>query len=158
MSLDAPPREVTALVVECDSSNAALERVVIEHCGFRVTVASNGHDALRAIRALPFDVIVVGSPVPLGHDQIVLDYLPEAGNSARRTVVVTALSEDPELLRRALAANVYAVVAKPFDIAGLVAVVQQCLANAGAAGDTILPRHGLHEHEVPLQAFTEASR
>ena len=74
----------SALVVDDDPINRTLLSRSLEQQGRRVTMAENGLEALAALRAQPFDVVLLDVLMPKPDGYEVLARLKEAGYELRK--------------------------------------------------------------------------
>lgn len=105
----------SVLVVEDDPDVRNLERAMLEFCGFSVTVAGNGVEALRALEQNRPDVILLDLLMP------VMDGLTFLVERSRRglaaTVPVLCLSgADREMTAFALRLGAKECLPKPSDV------------------------------------------
>ncbi|HTN26414.1 MAG TPA: PAS domain S-box protein [Burkholderiales bacterium] len=107
------PRSI--LVVDDDD----FSRLVVQRClpaSSKVTVASNGRDALEAARAAPFDAIVMDLDMPVmgGLEAVARIREMERESGRRRCTIIAASSHDDEATRlRSLKAGFDAYLEKP---------------------------------------------
>ncbi len=118
-----PPRRTRALVVEDDPDQRLLVSMLLKHNGVEVISVEDGFHALEAVAAAPPDVIVLDLNLPLVDGRDVLADLRQ--QSLATPVVVVSGAPDARERAQALGAN--AVVAKPFDVADLLATVEAVL-------------------------------
>ena len=59
-----PPRQVEVLLAEDNAVNAAVARRLVEKAGHRVTHVWNGAEALRALEAQPYDLVLMDVQMP----------------------------------------------------------------------------------------------
>jgi diguanylate cyclase (GGDEF)-like protein len=120
------------LLVEDDANVLHASRDVLARAGFAVNVATTGWEALKAIKAVPIELII---------SEITLADMD--GNSLREKCMLHPESRDvpflfivpsnqPDLQVRALRAGVDDVVLRPFDPVVLVARAQAVLARRQA--------------------------
>jgi CheY-like chemotaxis protein len=114
------------LVVDDEAGMRDTLVAILELHGYRVSSASDGETALRAVDANPFDVIVMDIKMP-GRDGV--SVLRDIGAPPPRVILMTAYALE-EQLRSAVEANVFAVLHKPFETRRMLSVV----AGAAAAG------------------------
>lgn len=127
----------SVLIIEESPEIAHVERAVARAAGCVPRVAQSAAEAVDLLELGEFDVILLGSPVHLSEDALVLDLLTRRlRHCARRTVVVTSHIYDGQVTRLAASANVYAVLAKPFDVSALADLLWECAHNNGAEGPT----------------------
>ncbi|MCX7002411.1 MAG: response regulator [bacterium] len=108
-----PPLSV--LIVEDSRTQAALLRFVLEHAGWRTTVAEHAAAALDCLHAALPDLIVCDDQMP-GMSGLQLLHTVQQ-NPATRAVpfVLTTASDTPDLAQAALAAGARAVLPKPIS-------------------------------------------
>ena len=116
----------TILVAEDDPGVRELVRTRLDVAGYRVHTVKNGVDALRRVRELNPDALVLDINMPLLDGFGVLAQLKTLPKLKVRTLVLTArhASED---VRRALSMGARDYMAKPFDDAILLARVARLL-------------------------------
>jgi heavy metal response regulator len=124
------------LVVEDEKKTAAFVRKALQAEGFAVDICHNGDDALAAAKATPFDVIVLDIMLPGGDGLSVLRQLREQKNSTP----VLLLSARGEVNERVEGLNLGAddYLAKPFELAELVARVRALTRRGGENKSTVL--------------------
>jgi CheY-like chemotaxis protein len=119
-------RAKTVLVVDDDRELLDLIAFVLESEGYAVTTAENGWAGLAAVsRHLP-DLVLLDMKMPVLDGWEFARELRHRRNPAVPIVVITA-AEDAR--RRAQEVGAVGWLAKPFDLADLLAVVQE---NVGA--------------------------
>jgi heavy metal response regulator len=124
------------LVVEDERKTASFVRKALQTEGFAVDVCSNGDDALAALRATPFDGIVLDIMLP-GRDGLsVLRQLRERKNATP----VLLLSARGEVNERVEGLNTGAddYLPKPFELAELIARVRALTRRSGENKSTVL--------------------
>ncbi|MGH7951135.1 MAG: response regulator [Limisphaerales bacterium] len=124
------------LVVEDEKKTASFVRKALQAEGFAVDVCHNGGDALAAVKATPFDVVVLDIMLP-GRDGLsVLKQLRERKNSTP----VLLLSARGEVNERVEGLNLGAddYLPKPFELAELVASVSALTRRGGENKSTVL--------------------
>ncbi len=122
------------LVVEDDPKTAATVRLYLENAGFRVDVASDGAEGLRAARTGDFDLVVLDIMLPRLDGTDVCRKL--RADSAVPVIMLTAKTTEDERIRGLdLGADDY--VTKPFSPRELVARVRAVLRRwAATVGGT----------------------
>ena len=124
------------LVVEDEKKTASFVRKALQAESFAVDVCHDGHDALAAASATPFDAIVLDIMLP-GRDGLsVLRQLRERKNTAP----VLLLSARGEVNERVEGLNAGAddYLPKPFELAELVARVRALTRRGGENKSTTL--------------------
>jgi DNA-binding response OmpR family regulator len=118
------------LVVDDDSTVSDVVRRYLERAGFAVTLAADGHAALRAYEAERPDLVVLDLMLP-GIDGLEVARRLRARPDEVPIVMLTALGEEADrVLGLQLGADDY--VTKPFSPRELVLRVQSVLRRAGS--------------------------
>ena len=108
------------LLVDDDSSVLLTSSIALRRCGFEVTLASDGQQALRQLNRQKFDVVVSDIRMP-GMSGLELaariHSLPEAPR-----IVLTSAHYDPTLLPNP-ASIAEAFLQKPLDISSLCKII-----------------------------------
>jgi CheY-like chemotaxis protein len=115
----SPDRRLRALVVDDDPDHRYLIATLLKHDGYEVTTAEDGFHALEQLAAETPDIVVLDLIIPIING---LDVLTEIRQQSPETPVVI-VSGAPNAREHAQALGANAVVAKPFDIAELLATV-----------------------------------
>ena len=123
------------LVVDDDPMVCAAIEIYLEHHGFEVTIANGGDAGLRAIEAFSFDLMIVDIFMPhmRGFESIRIfhERAPAVPLVAMSGYAFANLdSPAPDFLRMALELGAARCLRKPFTPAALVAVINECLAEA----------------------------
>ncbi len=113
------PRQI--LVAESDVAVRELLVHILQTAGYRLVVAADGEEALRAIVELHPTLVVMGTRLPILDARSLMAILRERGITVP-IVLVTGMP-DPASLAHDLGAADY--VAKPFDVHDLLAVVRR---------------------------------
>jgi two-component system OmpR family response regulator len=132
------PHRDTILVVDDDDTILALVRECLGDEGYRVVVASTEADALTALSAVRFALVLTDAFV--GRSSGVLEYWPaleriRAAAGAAPVVVFSAHAE--RMFAGFMERGFNAVVHKPFDLDDLTAVVRRAVAEAFAAAHPV---------------------
>jgi CheY-like chemotaxis protein len=112
--------------------NVALREVVrfnLEHAGYDVATACNGHEALEWLRTEEFDLVITDQQMPeLTGYQLCQHLLADPRHAKTPVVMLTAkgLELDVQALVRDL--GIREVIVKPFSPQELVQTVNNCLA------------------------------
>jgi two-component system, chemotaxis family, chemotaxis protein CheY len=126
----APTKGVTAmtrlLVVEDDAAIRGLVSEALRDDGYQVREAANGVEALETVReALP-DLIVLDLMMPIMNGWTFLEEWRRTSSCAKVPVVVTSAAHDlPRSADRLRTMGVRTCLAKPFDMEGLLALVER---------------------------------
>jgi DNA-binding response OmpR family regulator len=120
--LDVKARRPRILVVEDDTTLAAMYRNAFRFAGYDVEAAANGVTALWYIDQSPPDVIILDLHLPGVRGEVVLSEI-----AARRDLchipVIVVTGSDAQLV----VAQARAILEKPVDVSQLVAVVEEHL-------------------------------
>jgi len=113
----SPPR---ILVVDDDPDIRRIAALSLERIGgFRVTLASGGHEALEMALREPPDVVLLDVTMPGGDGPETLQALRAQPMTAQVPVIFFTATSSPEEAARLRALGAAGVVAKPFDVADL---------------------------------------
>jgi CheY-like chemotaxis protein len=128
------------LVVDEHAEIAQLECALFSMRGYNVDVVVDADAGLRKALLARHDVIVLGAPLFVfdgGTRCSFLDALcRHRPGIARATIVVTADVSNAELLARCAAADVYAIISKPFEVDLLTRTVDECVSPTRSDGPT----------------------
>lgn len=127
----------SVLIVESFSDIAQLETAIAKACGCLPDTAESGEEAVALLRQKTYEVMLIGSPIDVGENQLMLDLLRhEFRQYARRAIVLTTFVHVGPIASLAARAGVFAVLAKPFDLEVLAQIIWSCIGNNGASGPT----------------------
>ncbi len=119
------PKAPRILVVDDDPEMRALLSEVLQHEAYRVVEAKDGTEAVRALRARPFDIILMDKnmPGPSG-----LDLLPGFRRVAPRSqvIMITAFGDIPSYME-AMEKGAVEFLFKPFRMAEVKAAIAKAL-------------------------------
>jgi CheY-like chemotaxis protein/anti-sigma regulatory factor (Ser/Thr protein kinase) len=116
------------LVVDDDQATRHLLRKVLTKAGFTASVAKDGVEALRALRAQRFDLLLLDVWMPRMNGLELLTKLRPA--KARPRIVVMTSDEAPQTLLEAVRAQAFKYVHKPVDTVTLLQTVRGVLTAA----------------------------
>lgn len=119
------------LIVDDDEEMRDLLRKVLEKEGYRVSVASDGRQALAALAESAFDLVVTDMLMPHDGGLELLETLHRI-HPALPVIIVTAFG-DWQSYTRALELGAAAFISKPLRMSELIAAVHNALAGRGAA-------------------------
>jgi DNA-binding NtrC family response regulator len=114
------------LVVDDEAGMRDTLVAILELHGYRVSSASDGEAALRAIQESPVDIVVMDIRMP-GRDGV--SVLQEMDPPPPQVILMTAYALE-ERLRSAVDANAFAILHKPFETGRMLGIV----ARAALAG------------------------
>lgn len=113
------------LVVDDEPDTCANLADILEELGYRVDVAHSGPQALELAKQRMYDVALLDLRMP-GMDGLELYRRLKEQSAGTVAILVTAYASG-ETAQRALDAGAWQVLAKPVDVATLLALVQQAL-------------------------------
>jgi DNA-binding NtrC family response regulator len=119
------------LIVDDDEEMRDLLRKVLEKEGYRVSVASDGRQALAALAESAFDLVVTDMLMPHDGGLELLETLHRI-HPELPVIIVTAFG-DWQSYTRALELGAAAFISKPLRMSELIAAVHNALAGRGAA-------------------------
>ncbi len=114
------------LIVDDDASIRAVLASLFEDEGYDVQVAADGRQALVAVAEDDFDVLLTDLAMPDLDGRGLLQTLRDQGS----TIPIVLMSALPDLAETAQVMGVAASVAKPFDVALLVATIERIVQDA----------------------------
>jgi CheY-like chemotaxis protein len=117
------------LVVDDDQAIRGLLRSVLRRDGHAVDEAVDGVEALEKLQGRAYGAVLLDLMMPRMNGWEVLDRLREDEPSRLGCVIVISAALPKKSLPAEQEAAVYAMVAKPFDLADLRALVERCLAG-----------------------------
>jgi CheY-like chemotaxis protein len=122
------PHALRILLAEDNPVNQRVATAMLGRLDHRVTVASNGLEAVKAWEAGEFDVILTDNQMPeMGGLELVRYIREREAATGRKRTVITALSASAMIgdRERFLSAGMDAFLAKPFSAAELYSVLRQ---------------------------------
>jgi two-component system cell cycle response regulator len=117
----------SALVVDDDPINRMLLSKSLEQQGHRVMTAENGLEALAALQAQPFDVVLLDVLMPEPDGYEVLARLKQDRGLRHVPVIMVSALEDIQCVVRCIEMGAEDYLPKPFDPVLLRARVNGCL-------------------------------
>lgn len=128
-----PRRKLSLLVADDNQTNRLVIQRILEHGGHHVTLVANGEQALAALDAQHFDLVLmdVNMPVMSGLDAAKLYRFASLGDTP---VPIAALTADvtPEMRRLCEEAGMVACIPKPVETRRLLELVDKLAAGAEA--------------------------
>jgi PAS domain S-box-containing protein len=128
---------ISLLLVEDDPVNQLVTKSILVKCGYLVDVASNGSDAIEALERNDYALVLMDCMMPVmnGYEATVVirDQSSKVRNHAIPVIALTAktFKEDRE---SCLAAGMNDFLAKPLDVAKLLAKLKKWLPSDPGAG------------------------
>ena len=131
----AESRSLRILVVEDNPINRKLACKILERRGHVVGVAQNGQEALEAVQAANFDLVLMDVQMPEVDGLEATRRIRTWEQAARRRTMIAAMTAHamPEDRERCLKAGMDSYVTKPLQMAQLATVLRQA-ADAASAG------------------------
>ena len=118
------------LVVEDDPSSRTLLFALLNGRAISCDGAADGAEAIAKLRQHRYCCILLDLLLPVVNGFEVLQFLrSERPDALSRVIVVTAATEDT--LRGVNAAGIYGLLRKPYDIAEVRTIAQQCAEQCG---------------------------
>ena len=118
-------RRGTILVVEDEPQVRAMLAALLSRAGHTVGQATDGQEAIERVERERWDLIISDMTMPRLDGPGMLDLLRARGDTT--PVILVTGRVDSEGLARARASDAYAVLAKPFEAARLLAMVAAAL-------------------------------
>jgi DNA-binding response OmpR family regulator len=121
------------LIVEDDQTISFMVREVLRHEGFETTAIAEGSDALDALRADPYDIVLLDVMLP-GVDGIsILRAIREDPALSHIAVVLLTARSDDSSTWEGWKAGCDLYLSKPFDPDELVAALDRLVSERSAA-------------------------
>jgi CheY-like chemotaxis protein len=121
------PRNRCILVVDDDPGIRLLLVTFLRRRGFRLLEARDGYEALQTMRAGSADLVILDLMMPDVSGWDVLAERAADPSLQRIPMIVVTATTCREVTAGLVDQDVYAVVAKPFDLDALLTVVTTCL-------------------------------
>jgi CheY-like chemotaxis protein/HPt (histidine-containing phosphotransfer) domain-containing protein len=133
-----PMRRASLLVAEDHPVNQALARVLLEDLGHRVTMVSDGQQALQALKRERFELILMDVQMPVmgGLEATVKVRELEMLSASRVPIIALTAHAMQGDRKRFLAAGMDDYLSKPIDPQALHEILQRWLPQAAAHADT----------------------
>ncbi|WP_404385634.1 PAS domain S-box protein [Caenispirillum salinarum] len=128
---DAPARRLRILVAEDNPVNQQVAQRMLERLGHHVDLAADGLEAVEAVRALPYDLVVMDMQMP-EMDGLEATHRIRAMGPPLDTVPIVAMTANalPADRQVCLDAGMTDYIAKPVDMDGLAAVIDRAMGTA----------------------------
>jgi CheY-like chemotaxis protein len=131
----AAPRAPRVLAAEDHAANRKLLALLFQSFGLDLVLVENGREAVEALRATPFDLVLMDVVMPVmdGVEALTAIRAEEAATGRPRTAIqmLTANVFDEDVARY-MAAGADGVLRKPIEIAALQAVLSAAPQHADA--------------------------
>jgi CheY-like chemotaxis protein len=125
------------LVVDDDLDMLTVARTALEQAGYRVTLATSGHEGLEALRKERPDAILFDFWMPEMRGD---EFVSEVWRISPSPPPLVACSADPDFMDwDARSSGVRYAISKPFDVASLLGTVGKALEGSTAPPPSIIP-------------------
>jgi signal transduction histidine kinase/CheY-like chemotaxis protein/ligand-binding sensor domain-containing protein len=121
---DAAPKG-RILLVEDNSYNQTLARIILQHAGFAVDVADHGEQALQQLSQHQYALVLMDVHMPTMDGYTATRILRQQAAHARLPVIALTAHATEEFRRECLDAGMNDFIAKPFDARTLLSKVQE---------------------------------
>ena len=112
---DTETRRNVLVVEDAEATWTVQERMLIA-AGFKPLVCTNGADALEAIAAHDFDLVVLDLGLPEVDGWAILGRLRAESRTASVPVLIVTARDDAETLQRLKLAGANGYLSKPFEV------------------------------------------
>ena len=113
------------LLVDDNEATCTLITALLQR-DFEIDTVNDGFDAIEKLKTKNYGAILLDLRMPHLDGYGVLDHLREHRPSLLPSVIILTASLAPKELARVRAYDICAVVAKPFEVESLLALVKQC--------------------------------
>jgi|GEM_PF-2859000 len=126
-----PARRGRILLAEDSQVNQILTVAMLEKAGYRVDIVSNGLEAVQALRALPYELVLMDVAMPaLDGFQATAQIRRLPGQQNRVPIIAITGDSHAQVRERCSAVGMNDCLTKPLDQAQLLAVVERWLPAA----------------------------
>jgi len=115
----------TMLIIEDDVVTRDLLRLVFEYDGFACIEAENGAKGLAMLESQAFDMILLDNAMPVMTGLEFLENLQHKPQQSDAPVIMITGLLNPNIREKVTKLGAYAIVAKPYDLGELRALVSQ---------------------------------
>lgn len=131
LSNDPASKPTHLLLVDDGAINREIAQLILEAMGYRVSTADNGQEAVNAVRAQHYDLVLMDVEMPV-MDGITATRCIRAMDSSASRIPIVAMTAHvlPDQVAALRLAGVDDHVGKPFDRGHLRTVVERCLRDA----------------------------
>ena len=119
----------TMLIIEDDVVTRDLLRLVFEYDGFTCMEAENGAMGLAMLESQAFDMIILDNAMPVMTGLEFLENLQHKPQQSDVPIIMITGLLNPNIREKARKLGAYAIVAKPYDLGELRALVNQLCAT-----------------------------
>ena len=121
----APHTANRILLVEDNSYNQTLARIILQHAGFAVDVADHGEQALSQLKQQQYALVLMDVHMPTMDGYTATKLLRQQTVYAKLPVIALTAHATEEFRRECLEAGMNDFIAKPFDARTLLSKVQE---------------------------------
>ena len=132
----------TMLIIEDDVVTRDLLRLVFEYEGFTCMEAENGAMGLAMLESQAFDMIILDHAMPVMTGLEFLENLRHKPQKSDAPVIMVTGLLNPNIREKATKLGAYAIVAKPYDLGELRALVSQLCVKSPSLSEepSLLPK------------------
>jgi len=124
-AITRPTAKGHILLVEDNSYNQALARIILQHAGFSVDVANDGSEALTMLQQQQYALVLMDVHMPKMDGYTATRQLRALPNTGQLPVVALTAHANEEFRKECLAAGMNDYLAKPFEAKTLLNKVQE---------------------------------
>jgi hypothetical protein len=145
----AARRGLRVLLVEDNAVNQQVARLILVKAGHEVDIIANGHDAVKAVAAKPYDVVLMDIQMPDMNGMEATAQIRALGAPARDVPIIAVTANALKGVREEyLAAGMNDYISKPFNPPDLIAKLARitapgdgfvAIADDKAANDAVAP-------------------
>jgi DNA-binding response OmpR family regulator len=129
----------TMLIIEDDVVTRDLLRLVFEYDGFACIEAENGAMGLAMLESQAFDMIILDNAMPVMTGLEFLENLQHKPHQCEAPIIMITGLLNTKIREKATKLGAYAIVAKPYDLGELRALVSQlCVKSPSLPEETPL--------------------
>jgi CheY-like chemotaxis protein len=87
-----PELNLSALIADDNVDNRNICRIILEKCGFSITEATTGAEAIELIKVKPYALLVLDMQMPVVDGRSVIQWMNANGHRPKNVVILTANS------------------------------------------------------------------
>jgi len=134
------------LIVDDDDAIRTLLATVIRRRGFRADVARDGVDAVAALAARRYALVLLDLMMPLMNGYDVLQHIATLAAGARPLVLVLTAGIEPRPIDASL---VIGILHKPFDVELLIDTIGGCMSSLDSGSHAVPAAAASQQDERP---------
>ena len=123
------------LLADDHATNRTVVALILEALGVELTSVENGQEAVDACKSQPFDVVLRDMQMPVMDGLTAIEHIrtfEAESNAARTPILVVSANAMTEHIEKAMQSGADGHVAKPINAAGLIAALEDALAERDA--------------------------